>query len=65
MSIMGFPGGSKNLPAKLEMWVQSLGQEDPPEKERATLSSILAGELHGKWSLTEYSPLGHKEPDMT
>ena len=25
-----------------ETWVQSLGQEDPREKERATLSSILA-----------------------
>ena len=23
----------KNLPAKSEMWVQSLGQEDPLEKE--------------------------------
>ena len=26
----------------LETWVQSLGQEDPPEEERATHSSILA-----------------------
>ena len=26
-----------------EMWVQSLGQEDPLEKEMATCSSILAG----------------------
>ena len=25
-----------------EMWVQSLGQEDPPEEEMATHSSILA-----------------------
>ena len=25
-----------------EMWVQSLGQEDPLEKEMATYSSILA-----------------------
>ena len=32
----------KNLPAKLETWVQSLGQEDPLEKEMATHSSILA-----------------------
>ena len=31
----GFPGGSviKNLPAKQETWVQSLGKEDPLEKE--------------------------------
>ena len=31
----------KNLPAIQEMWVQSLGQEDPLEKEIATHSSIL------------------------
>ena len=31
----GFPGGSvaKTLPAAQETWVQSLGQEDPLEKE--------------------------------
>ena len=32
----------KNPPAVLEMWVRSLGQEDPLEKEMATHSSILA-----------------------
>ena len=32
----------KHLPAKQETWVQSLGQEDPLEKEIATHSSILA-----------------------
>ena len=35
----------KNLPAKQktqETWVQSLGQEDPVQKEMATHSSILA-----------------------
>ena len=32
----------KNSPATQEMWVQSLGQEDPLEEEgMATLSSIL------------------------
>ena len=31
----------KNLHAKLETWVPSLGQEDPLEKEMATHSSIL------------------------
>ena len=30
------------LPAMWETWVQSLGQEDPLEKEMATHSSILA-----------------------
>ena len=32
----------KNLPAMQEMWVQSLGQEDPLEKGMETHSSILA-----------------------
>ena len=35
----------KNLAAMQEiqeMWVQFLGQEDPPKKEMATCSSILA-----------------------
>ena len=31
-----------NLPSMQEMWVQSLGQEDPLEEELATHSSILA-----------------------
>ena len=39
-----FPGGSavKNLPAMLTIWIQSLGQEDPLEKEMAAHSNILA-----------------------
>ena len=43
----GFPGGSvvKNPPAMQEIWVWSLGQEDPWEKEMATHSSILAWEI--------------------
>ena len=35
----------KNLPAVQETRVQSLGQEDPLEKERETHSSILAWEI--------------------
>ena len=35
----------KNSPAKRETWVQSLGWEDPLEKEMATHSSILAWEI--------------------
>ena len=35
-------------PAKKEMWVQSLGQEDSLEKEMATHSSILAWEIPWK-----------------
>ena len=32
----------KHLPTIQETWVQSLGQEDPLEKEMTTYSSILA-----------------------
>ena len=35
----------KYLPAMRETWVQSLGQEDPLEKEMATHSNILAWEI--------------------
>ena len=34
-----------------EAQVQSLGEEDPLEKEMATCSSILAGKFHGQRSL--------------
>ena len=42
-----FPDGSgvKNPPAMQETWVQSLGQEDPLEKEMVTPSCILAWEI--------------------
>ena len=55
----------KNPPAKQEMWVQSLDQEDPLEKEVATHSSIFAWKSHGEGSLAGYSPQGHKELDTT
>ena len=44
---LGLPGGTvvKNLPAIHETQVQSLGQEDPLEKEMATHSVILAWEI--------------------
>ena len=35
----------KSLPAMQETWIQSLGQEDPLEKEMATHSSILAWKI--------------------
>ena len=35
----------KNLPAVQDTWVQTLGWEDPLEKEMATLSSILAWKI--------------------
>ena len=41
----------KNLPAMQETMVQSLGQEDPLEKDMGTHSSILAWEFHRQRSL--------------
>ena len=48
--VQGFPGGTvvKNMPTiqeTQEIWVQSLGQEDPLEQEMITHSSILAWEI--------------------
>ena len=57
----------KNPPAvweTQEAQVQSLGREDPLEKEMVTHSSLL-GESHGQRSLTGCSPWGHRESDMT
>ena len=55
-----------------EMWVRSLGWEDPLEEEMAIHSSkwqstpvFLPGESHGQRSLVGYSPKGCKESDMT
>ena len=44
MTVLSFLGGSvvKKLPARQEIWVRSLGQEDPLQKGMATQSSILA-----------------------
>ena len=41
-----------------ETWVQSLGQEDPLEKEMAAQHTpvFLPGEFHGQRSLVGYSP---------
>ena len=55
----------KRLPAKQDTQVQSLGREDPLEKEMAIHSSTLAGKLHGQRSLVGYSPWGRKESDTT
>ena len=50
-----------------DMWVQSLGGEDPLEEGMATHSNILAWRMnpHGQRSLEGYSPWGQKEPDTT
>ena len=53
----------KNLPAMLETQIQSLGQEDPLEREWQPTPVSFPGESHGQRSLVGYSPRGHKESD--
>ena len=52
----------KHLPIMWETWVQSLGQEDPQEKEMATHSRFLARTT--EWTV-DYNQWGHKESDAT
>ena len=49
-----------NLPAMQETWVQTLGQEDPLEKEMAIHSSIPAWRIPVQRSLAAYSSWDHK-----
>ena len=62
-----FLGGSvvKNLPVRQETPVQSLGQEDPLEKEIETHSSILAWEILWTEEPGGLQSMGHKELDTT
>ena len=55
----------KKLPAMQETRVQSLGQEDPLEKEWQPTPVFLPEESHGQRSLVRYSPWSHKESDTT
>ena len=55
----------KNLPAKQETRVQSLGQEDPLEKEMATHSSILAWRIPWTEEPSRLQSMGSQESDMT
>ena len=55
----------KSLPAVQETRVQSLGQEDPLEKEMQPTPVFLPGKSHGWRTLAGYSPWGCKESDMT
>ena len=54
----------KSLPAMQETQVQSLGEEDPVEKEMASHSVFLPEKSHGQRSLVGYTPWGPKESDM-
>ena len=55
----------KNLPAIQETCIQSLGWEDPLEKEMATHSSTLAWRIPGTGSLVGCRLWGRTESDMT
>ena len=46
------------------MWVQSIVEEDPLEKEMTTHSSILAWEIPWTWEPGGLQPVGSQELDM-
>ena len=60
-------GGSvvKKPPAKQETRVQSLGREDPLEKEMATHSSVLAWRIPWTEELGALQSMGSKKLDTT
>ena len=51
---------AKSWPAMQEIQVRSLGQDDPLEKEIATLSSIFAWEFSWTEEAGGPSPWGHQ-----
>ena len=55
----------KNLPAMQEIWVRSLGWEDPLEKEMATHSSILVWEIPWTEEPGGLQFMGSQESDTT
>ena len=55
----------KCLPAMQETWVQSLGREDPLEKEMATHSSTLAWKIPWTEEPCRLQSWGHKESNTT
>ena len=63
---MGFPGGSavKNPFSMQETQVQSLGWEDPLEKEMAIPSTILAWKIPWTEEPGRLQSMGSQESDM-
>ena len=55
----------KHLPAVQETWIQSLGWEDPLEKEMATHCSILGWRIPWTKEPGGLQSMGHKDSDMT
>ena len=64
---LGFPGRSvvKNLPAKQETRVQSLGQKIPQSRKWQPTLVFMPGKSCGQRNLVGYSPWVTKESDMT
>ena len=60
--VVGFPSGLavKNLPAKQDMWVCFLGQEEPPLEYEMQPISVLPGKSHGQRNLVGYNLWSHK-----
>ena len=56
---------AKNLPVLLEAQVQSLAWEDPPEREMAPHSSILARRIPWTEKPNRSQSMGHKELGTT
>ena len=50
----------KNLSARQETWIPSLGREDPWRREWQPTPVFLPGEFHGQRSLVGYSPWARK-----
>ena len=55
----------KNLPARQQTQVPSLGREDPLEKEMATHFRILAWEIPWTGKPGGLQSMDHKESDIT
>ena len=55
----------KNLPALWEIWVQSLGWEDPLEEGMANHSSIFAWRISWMEGPGRLQSMGCKQSDMT
>ena len=55
----------ENPPAIQDIWIQSLGREDPLRRDWLPTPVFLPGELHGQRRLGGFSPWGCKESDTT
>ena len=64
---LDFPGGSEGKETTRNAGDSGSihGSGKSPGEGNGNLLQFLPGELHGQRSLAGYSPLGHKESDMT